>query len=197
MSERLSNLVRRLARHPGRALALTGVSPNAITVAGGVCNVGVAAALALGRLPPVWAGLAIVVSGFVDALDGAVAKQTGRVSEFGAFLDSVIDRVSDSIILAGLLVAALRGGRTVEVGLLALALVSFPLVPYTRAQAEKLGIECKGGWMTRTVRVLVLGASVAAGLLAPAVALLALGSFFTAGQRIAHVRRALAARARQ
>jgi CDP-diacylglycerol--glycerol-3-phosphate 3-phosphatidyltransferase len=191
MSQLVGDVIRKIARHPGRLLAWTGVSPNTVTLTGGVLSVGCAAALAWIDMPKLWAAFLVLACGFIDALDGAVAKSSGRVTRFGGFLDSVVDRVADSSVLGGLLIASLRAGRPLAVQLLTLALISFPLVSYTRAQAEKLGIECKGGLMTRPLRILCLGIGIAVGQLVPVVGVLGVWSLGTAGYRVLHVRREL------
>ena len=193
MSEQVSRIVRIIARLPGALLARTGISPNAVTLSGVAANVAVGAAIAAGRLDAAATGLLILAAGFFDALDGAVAKQTGRSSEFGAFLDSVTDRISDSVVLLGLLIVHLDRGARPEVVAIAAALTSFPLVSYARAKAEALGVECKDGAITRPVRVILLGASCWWGGFLPIVAGLAAGSFVTAIHRILIVRRALEA----
>src|SRR5258708_5856592 len=110
MSEAVGNVVRIIARHPGKLLARTGISPNAVTILGGVLSCGVAATIGVVRPAPAVAGLLILGATFFDALDGAVAKQTGRSTKFGAFLDSVTDRVSDAAVLLGLLAWKLHDG---------------------------------------------------------------------------------------
>jgi CDP-diacylglycerol--glycerol-3-phosphate 3-phosphatidyltransferase len=191
MAQFVGDVIRKVARHPARLLAWSGISPNAVTLAGGVLSVGCAMALGWIEMPRLLAAFLVLACGFIDALDGAVAKATGRVTRLGGYLDSVVDRLADSSVLAGLLIAALRNARVLEVELLALAMISFPLVSYTRAQAEKLGLECKGGVMTRPVRILCLGIGIGAGQLAPMVGVLGVWSLGTATNRVLHVWRQL------
>jgi CDP-diacylglycerol--glycerol-3-phosphate 3-phosphatidyltransferase len=191
MAQVVGDVIRKVARHPARALAWMGISPNAITITGGVLSVACGAALAWIEMPRLWAAFLVLACGFIDALDGGVAKMTGRITRFGGYLDSVVDRLADSSVLAGLLIASLRNGQTLAVQLLALAMISFPLVSYTRAQAEKLGLDCKGGIMTRPLRILCLGIGIGIGQLVPTVGVLGVWSLGTAANRVLHVWRQL------
>ena len=196
MSEALTNVFRRVAVPVGRGLGGIGVSPNAVTVAAGLLHVVVGGLVATGVIGLPVTGLAVLVLGFLDVVDGAIAKETGQVSAFGGFLDAWVDRLADSAVLAGLLVAWHAQGDSVGVVGAAVALAAFPQVAYTRAKAEAMGLECKVGLLTRTVRVLVLGAGLGVGLGSPAVWVLGVGSLATAAHRALHVRRALAERER-
>jgi phosphatidylglycerophosphate synthase len=135
-------------------LARTGISPDLLTIMGFVLNVGVAYILSSGRF--FWGGLAALGAGCFDALDGSLARRLGRVSSFGAFLDSTVDRYSESVVLLGLLIYYGRAGALVPVALVYVTMVGSLLVSYTRARAESLGIQCKEGLLTRVERVLVL-----------------------------------------
>lgn len=123
-----------------------------------------------------YAGLLILGSGLMDALDGAVARATGRSSRFGGFLDSTVDRLSEAVILSGMI---LGGVCTVESGLT--ALVASFLTSYTRARAESIGVNLKGvGLGERAERILILGILSLLGypgLAVVIVALLALATF--------------------
>lgn len=97
-------------------------------------------------------GLLILVSGFFDIVDGAVARATGRVSKSGAFLDSTLDRVSEVAIYSGVLL----GGFASPIAVL-LALSFSLLVSYTRAKADALGVSLSGvGVGERSERLLAL-----------------------------------------
>lgn len=170
----------------GRAMASTGLSPNHLTALGVVLAVPSAVAIGAGHLH---LGLALLVASAVpDLLDGALAKASGRASVRGAFLDSVSDRVSDSVVLGGVAwyLASRYGAHAalLAMGVLAVSL----LVSYERAKAESLGFEAKGGVMERAERVVVLCAGLAFGsVLVPLLwAMLALTSA-TALQRFVKV----------
>jgi CDP-diacylglycerol--glycerol-3-phosphate 3-phosphatidyltransferase len=146
----------------------------------------------------VWAGLTLVVAGVCDALDGQLARRTGRTSRFGAFLDSTIDRIDETVVLAGIaawFITAARPFAELMVVATVIALGGSIITSYARARAEGLGLECKVGLFERPERVIVTVVGLLAGpqALTAAVLLIALLSWVTVAQRIAHVRRLLAA----
>lgn len=167
-------------------LARTPITPSTITWLGFLVAVGAAALIVTGHLFA--AGFVVLVGGFFDMLDGALARQTNRVTRFGAILDSTLDRLSEAVLLIGILVTFSREQSAIPTLLAGLALVGSLLVSYIRARAEALGLECEVGLFTRPERVIVL----ALGLLLNqvfdalliAVAIIAVLSFFTAGQRL-------------
>jgi CDP-diacylglycerol--glycerol-3-phosphate 3-phosphatidyltransferase len=108
----------------------------------------------------IYAGLVIIFSGFFDLVDGQVARATNRVTRFGAFFDSVVDRYSDASQFLGLLVFYARGDRFFYVVLTAFVMVSAIMVSYTRARAESLIGSCRVGFMERPERLVlvILGA---------------------------------------
>jgi len=179
--KRAQGLVTPLAR----LIARTGITPTGLTVAGFVLNAGVAWVLALGHLR--LGGLLVLLAGAFDALDGALARLTDRVTPFGAFLDSTLDRCSEAALYLGLLAFYAGRGSRLEVILIYLTMVGSLLVSYTRARAEGLDIECKVGLFTRFERVVVLALGLLLGQMLPALGVLAVGSHLTALQRILHV----------
>jgi CDP-diacylglycerol--glycerol-3-phosphate 3-phosphatidyltransferase len=142
-------------------------------------------------------GLLLVAAGICDALDGQLARHTGRTSRFGAFLDSTIDRIDESAVLAGIAAWFLRTsvehGPPLAVATI-LALAGSLITSYARARAEGLGLECKVGAFERPERVVVTVVGLLAGprALVGAMLLVLLLSWFTVLQRVAHVRRAAA-----
>jgi CDP-diacylglycerol--glycerol-3-phosphate 3-phosphatidyltransferase len=168
---------------PAAALmARLGIGANALTIIGCLMNIGVAAVIATGHLQ-LGGALLIVASGF-DALDGTLARQTGRPTRFGAFLDSVLDRVSESAILLGLAIWYMtQPGITGEI-LAYVAVVGSLLVSYTRARAEGLQIECEVGLFTRVERCIILIVALLLNLTLPALWLLAVGTMLTTLHRI-------------
>jgi phosphatidylglycerophosphate synthase len=174
------------------------LTPNAISLTGLVLNV-VAAVL-------VWqgyyflGGIAFIVGSVCDTLDGRYARMSGKGSPFGAFLDSTLDRMEEGIVLTAVAVRFTMRGDEAAVAATVIAVLGSLMVSYTRARAEALGVENKGGIATRAVRVVILaigllfakGASLGSfGLLEPAVYVLAGLSVITVLQRILHVRSAL------
>lgn len=152
------NFFRGFLEAVGRFFVKVGVTPNQLTLVGLALQAVVAVVIALGRLQ--LAGLLLVLFSIFDAFDGTVARLTGRVSKFGAFLDSTLDRYAEAVVLLGLLVyyTGMPGTRT-EVLLIYASIVGSLLVSYTRAKAESLGIKCTEGILTRAERValIVLG----------------------------------------
>jgi CDP-diacylglycerol--glycerol-3-phosphate 3-phosphatidyltransferase len=110
------------------------------------------------------AGVMIILAGICDVMDGRLARETNKLSKFGALFDSSIDRYSEVLIFLGLSAYFLmRGSYMVLVIILAIA-GSF-MVSYTRARAEGLGIECKVGLMQRQERITFLAAGAILGSL--------------------------------
>jgi len=164
------------------------MQPIGLTVIGFFLNIGVAYLLAVnpGRV----AGLLVIIVSSLDALDGALARFTGQVTSFGAFLDSTLDRFSESVLYFGLLFYYAQRGTLQQVLLIYATIVGSLLVSYTRARAEGLGIECKVGLFTRPERVTVLGAGLLLQQMPAALWVLSAGSALTAVHRMWHVWRA-------
>ena len=177
-----------------RGLARLGVSPNAVTFAG-LAGAGVSAYLISEGL--FWAGgVVMLLAGILDLFDGALARATGQDSDFGALLDSVIDRVSEIVVLLGLLLFYTRNGSVEGSVLVYLAVGGSIMVSYLRARSEGLGIECKVGIMTRPERVAALGFGLIIGHWLPNVVLAVLGAIaaltiLTTAQRLFHTWRSL------
>ena len=170
-------------------LARLGVSPNGLTLLGLVVAGASAYLLSVGLL---WAGgIVLLASGVFDLFDGALARATGRASRFGALLDSVVDRVSEMVVLLGLLILYIQSSSAEGLVLVYLALAGSVLVSYLRARAEGLGIECRVGIMTRPERVVALGIGLVLGHWWPVAVLVVLAAiaglaFFTSVQRLFH-----------
>ena len=137
-----------------RLLTLSGVHPNVLTLIGLVVN-GVAAWI-LARGEFLYAGLVILCAAVFDLTDGAVARNANKVTRFGAFLDSVMDRYSDLILLTGLLVHYARIDRFSYIVLTAVVMIGSVLVSYSRARAENLIPSCKVGFLERPERIVLL-----------------------------------------
>jgi CDP-diacylglycerol--glycerol-3-phosphate 3-phosphatidyltransferase len=169
-----------------KLLARTPVTPNTITWLGFVITAGATALVVTGRLFA--AGFAVLVAGFFDMLDGALARTTNRVTRFGGVLDSTLDRLSEAILLLGILVIYVRGQQVAESLLVGAALFGSLMVSYTRARIEAVGIECKVGLFTRPERVIILALGLLLSrfdyALITALAIITFFSFFTVGQRL-------------
>jgi len=173
-------------------LALTRISPNALTFIGLLINIVAAVFFGYARADNYvrmffYAGLVIIGAGVFDMVDGRVARQTNQVSVFGAFFDSVIDRYSDVAIFFGLLVYYARGDRFFYVVLAAFCMTASLMVSYTRARAEALIGTCKVGFMERPERIvlIIIGALFNKwGVMAPALWVLAILATITVINRI-------------
>jgi CDP-diacylglycerol--glycerol-3-phosphate 3-phosphatidyltransferase len=169
-----------------RLLARTPLTPNALTWLGFLVTIG-SAVLVVNRLF-LAAGIVLLVAGLFDLLDGALARLTGRVTQFGAVLDSTLDRLSEAAVLLGLLWVSADNGLTGMNLLIGLALVGSLMVSYLRARIEGLGIECREGLFTRPERVIIMALGLMLArfdyVLLVALALIAFFSFVTVAQRL-------------
>jgi CDP-diacylglycerol--glycerol-3-phosphate 3-phosphatidyltransferase len=192
---------RRLASRSITGLARTRITPNALTAAG----VSLCAAAAVlvwledrSELLFFWLGAVVFVVGSVlDILDGALARLSGKGTEFGAFLDSTTDRVSEGFVLGAIALVFSRDGNEVALGFAVAGIAGSFLVSYTRARAEALGLKGDVGIGSRAERVVVITAGLVLapwGVLPWAIYLLTATAWFTVLQRILAVRSQLAAR---
>ena len=131
-----------------------GVNPNVLTLIGLVINIGAAVLFAKGMFT--LAGIVVLFAGLFDMIDGEVARRTGRVTTFGAFFDSVIDRYSDMVLLLGLVVWYAKLDRIFYAGLVVVSLIGSIMTSYTRARAESLIPSCKVGFLERPERIVLL-----------------------------------------
>jgi CDP-diacylglycerol--glycerol-3-phosphate 3-phosphatidyltransferase len=171
-------------------LALTRISPNALTFIGLLINViaacffGFASAdndqAAMFR----YAGMVIIGAGIFDMVDGRVARATNQVTEFGGFFDSVIDRYSDVALFFGLLVYYARANRFFYVVMVAFVMTSSLMVSYTRARAENMIKQCKVGFMERPERIVLVIIGALWNVMAPVLWVLAVLSTITVIHRI-------------
>src|SRR5271154_5131815 len=143
-----------LLRHVVGFLAATGLTPNMFTFLGLAVNSWAAALFAFGRFRQAVAVL--FLAAFLDMADGQVARRVGRVTAFGAFLDSTLDRYSDLALYMGLVVYYTLIGRSFYMALAAIAMASSFMVSYSRARAESLIPSCKVGFMERPERLVLL-----------------------------------------
>jgi CDP-diacylglycerol---glycerol-3-phosphate 3-phosphatidyltransferase len=173
-------------RPVGSQIRRTGVTANHLTVLGLAMGAVASITIANGYLR---AGLVLLVlTALPDMLDGAVAKASGTAGPRGAFFDSVIDRVSDALLLGGVAwyLASTQPGR---VAILPLAVMAASmLVSYERARAESLGFDARGGLMERAERLVVLAFGLLFdSLLVPVLWVMLVLTLLTAGQRFVRV----------
>jgi CDP-diacylglycerol--glycerol-3-phosphate 3-phosphatidyltransferase len=137
-----------------RALALSRIHPNVLTFLGLLINIWAAFLLAGGHFQA--AALVVIGAGLFDMVDGRVARETNRVTRFGGFFDSVLDRYSDLALLMGLLVYYAIINRFFYIVLTAIVMTGSVMVSYTRARAENTIPKCKVGFLERPERVVLL-----------------------------------------
>ena len=180
-----------LLRHVVSGLAATGLTPNTFTFLGLIVNSISAALFAMGRFRD---GAAMLfLASFLDMADGQVARRVGRVTAFGAFLDSTLDRYSDLALYMGLVVYFTLIGRPFYMALAAVAMASSFMVSYSRARAESLIPSCKVGFMERPERVVLLMLGGLFNRMAPALWVIATISTITVIHRVVYTWRELRA----
>jgi len=158
-----------------RTLIRIGLTPNAITTIGLILNLGVAVIFIFGAEKSNrgdlsfigWGGALVLVAGLFDMLDGQVARLGNMSSTFGALYDSVLDRYSECVMFLGICYYLVAHHYFLSSLFAFIALIGSMMVSYTRARAEGLGVECKGGLMQRPERVITIGVcAIACGITA-------------------------------
>ena len=129
------------------------ISPNVLTFVGVVINITAAWLLAFGLFRT--AGFVMIVANIFDYIDGKVARERNRETEFGAFWDSVMDRFSDITLFIGLIYLYTKLGRADYVIITALAMMFSVMTSYTRARAESMIQKCKVGFLERPERIVL------------------------------------------
>ena len=167
-----------------RAFVWSGITPNVLTFMGFVINLVAAYLFAYGYFR--WAACVIIFAGLFDMLDGRVARVSNRVTPFGGFLDSVLDRYSDLSLLIGLLVFYGRINRFWYVTLVAVGMIGSVMVSYTRARAENLIPSCKVGFLERPERVVLFIIGALFDRMAPVLWIIAVLSNLTVIHRVFH-----------
>jgi len=137
-----------------RWLALARISPNVLTFLGLVINICAAYLFAMGHFR--WAAAVVIGAGLFDMVDGRVARATDRVTRFGGFFDSVLDRYSDLALFIGLLVYYASINRFGYIVLTAVVMTGSVMVSYVRARAENTIPKCKVGFLERPERVVLI-----------------------------------------
>ena len=165
-----------------KLLAHTPATPNFLTWFGFLLTCGAAALVSTHHF--MWGGIGVLVAGLMDIFDGALARQTGRVSCFGAVLDSTLDRFSEGVVLLGIIFVLARDGSELGAVLAGATLMLSFSVSYIRARAESMGVECLEGWFTRTERVIVIALGLIFNQLIIALSIVSVLSLITATQRL-------------
>jgi len=186
-----------------RVLASLGIPPNVLTAIGVTINMGCGVLFGFGEF--FWAGVVLIVANLFDMLDGNVARLTGRVTKYGSFLDSTLDRLSDMGSFLGIMIFYARitdHHSTLNVFLAGVGMVTSVLVSYTTARSEGLGVKANVGFLQRPERVvlLIIGAlstwnwasdNFFANRMPQVLWVLAVGSTWTLVQRMIYIRREL------
>jgi CDP-diacylglycerol--glycerol-3-phosphate 3-phosphatidyltransferase len=166
------------------------IHPNVLTATGVIINVACGVLFGIGEF--FWAGIVLIAANLFDMLDGNVARVTGNVTEFGAFLDSSLDRLSDMVIFTGIIffyASNTHQRSIVNVFLALVAMMGSVMVSYTTARAESIGVKANVGFLQRPERIvlLILGAlsthwestNFFANRMPQVLWILAIGSFWT------------------
>ena len=182
-----------------RTLASAGISPNILTTVGVTINVGCALLFGFGEF--FWAGIVLIIANVFDMLDGNVARLSGRVTKFGGFLDSSLDRLSDMVAFLGIIMFYARNvpqHSLLNVFLAGLGMIASVMVSYTTARSEGLGVKANVGFLQRPERMvlIIIGAlsswnfnstNFFANRMPQVLWVLALGSFWTMLQRMIYI----------
>src|SRR5215831_17435779 len=171
-----------LIDHIVRWLALSRIHPNVLTFLGLVINIWAAYLFSKGRFRS--AALVVIGAGLFDMVDGRVARATDRVTRFGGFFDSVLDRYSDLAVFMGLLVFYASINRFFYIVLTAIVMTGSVMVSYTRARAECSIPKCKVGFLERPERVVLIIIGALSGRMAPVLWVIALLSNLTVVHRM-------------
>ena len=186
-----------------RVLASAGIPPNVLTMIGVTINIGCGVLFGFGEF--FWAGIVLIFANLFDMLDGNVARLTDRVTKYGSFLDSTLDRMSDMGVFLGIMVFYARlteQHSTLNVFLAGAGMIASVLVSYTTARSEGLGVKANVGFLQRPERVVlfIIGAlstwdwsstNFFANRMPQVLWVLAIGSIWTLVQRMIYIRREL------
>jgi CDP-diacylglycerol---glycerol-3-phosphate 3-phosphatidyltransferase len=165
-----------------KALSHTPVTPDFITWLGFFLTCGAAGLIAGHHL--LWGGAGVLVAALMDTFDGALARQSGRVSKFGAVLDSTLDRLSEGVVLLGIIYVQARSGSAPGAVLAGATIMLSFVVSYIRARSEGMGVQCSEGWFTRTERVIVIALGLMLNQIIIALSIISVLSLITAAQRL-------------
>ncbi len=171
MLTRLKQRVQQILSSEAKVAHRIGLTPNSVSLLGFTLSFFAALAYALvAPQQPLWlipAVILLMASGFCDTLDGVIARTFHQVSAFGGFLDSLLDRYSDALIFAGIIVSSASTIISFEFTLIAsiAALTSSFMVSYSRARAEATGVKMESiGIAERPERIIILAVATVIGI---------------------------------
>jgi CDP-diacylglycerol--glycerol-3-phosphate 3-phosphatidyltransferase len=180
------NLAYRITDPVVRILDKSGITPNALTFINLALNIIAAYVIATGHF--LLGGILVLVAGLFDLLDGALARFTKQTTRFGAILDSMADRISEAVVLLGLLIWYIpQEEASLEIVLIFVVLIGSFLISYIRARAEGLGWQCQVGLFTRAERVIVLAIGLLINQIFIALCVLVVFVFITVVQRLVYL----------
>ncbi len=184
LSQTIGRICRAILNLMVRGISLLGVNPNLLTFVGFLITLLAAYYLAEGRFFD--AGIVIIFSGVFDMLDGRLARITNKVTKFGAFFDSVLDRYSDMALFLGLLIHYARIEEMTYLVLAGVVMMGAVMTSYTRARAESLIPLCKVGFMERPERLVLIIIGALFNKMAPVLWVMAVMSNLTVVHRIVY-----------
>lgn len=168
------------------------INPNVFTICGLFLGIAVSLSVALDYF--LFGAVFMFLTGFFDVMDGAVARSTNNVTAFGGFLDSVLDRYTDLLIMLGVFVHFLMHGNILYSFITFFAAIGIAIIPYARAKAEASSVQCSTGMLERPERLIILFAGFLFSFLLPYVIIvLAVLTHITVVQRILFVKKKLTA----
>ena len=189
----VTGLIGKICMFPLRAIigasVALGIHPNVLTFVGVLINTWAAVHLARGEF--ITAGFIMIVANIFDFIDGKVAHITGKMSKFGGFWDSVIDRFSDIALFIGLIYLYSSMGRTDYALIASLAMMFALMTSYTRARAESLIAKCKVGFMERPERIVLFMIGAFTNRMAGVMWVILVLSIFSVADRVILTYRAL------
>ena len=164
------------------------VNPNTVTVTGFIVTAVAAIALTQNLLA---GGILIITGGIFDLLDGVIARVNNKATDFGAFLDSVLDRYSDAFLLLGFSLYFLKKDSMTGFMLSIGTMIGALIISYAKARAEGLGEKCDTGLMERPERIILMAFGALTGWIFPVMWIMAILTHVTVIQRILYVRKAM------
>jgi CDP-diacylglycerol--glycerol-3-phosphate 3-phosphatidyltransferase len=185
--KQVERLIRQMLGPVIKFLVRLQVGPNTISVTGFLVTI-VAVGLFIGRAP-VAAGVIFVLGSLLDVLDGELARASNRVTPFGAVIDSLLDRVSEGVLLIAIAWYFADRGEVAGVVITVAGMLGSVSTSYVRARAEAVGTACTVGWITRPERIIILTLGMIFGQLFAAVVILFVLATLTVIQRTVHIHR--------
>lgn len=185
LTDHLRSIFQKYLDDIAKRLLKIGLTPNSITIIGCLGNIIAAVLIAHGYLT--WGGLVMIFWVLFDAFDGSMARLSGTATDFGAFLDSTLDRYTELFILGGLLWYFMQEHNQIAVLLTFITAGGSLMVSYSRARAQSLGFEAKIGLLSRVERFMILVPGLLFHLPVIAMSIMAFFTNLTALQRILHV----------